>query len=129
LIGKGPVYAKLAGERGDAALMTAHDVVEGYFALVPEGMQRDNRVAARVSLDITFYRPGKKMKDLHCPTLICGCEKDTVAPYKTTAKYAASAPNVELKTYPVGHFDIYGGEPFEAAIADQIEFLKTNLVG
>lgn len=127
LVGRGPVYAMLAGERGDPALMTAPDVVEGYFALVPEGMERDNRVAARVSLDITFYRPGRKMKDLTCPTLVCGCETDTVAPYKTTAKYASEAPNVELKSYPFGHFDIYVGEPFEQANADQIEFLTRVL--
>ncbi|MFT4049116.1 MAG: alpha/beta fold hydrolase [Solirubrobacterales bacterium] len=127
LFGRGPVYAMLAGERGDPALMTAPDVVEGYFALVPDGMKRDNRVAARVSLDITFYRPGRKMKDLKCPTLVCGCETDTVAPFKTTAKYAAAAPNVELKSYPFGHFDIYLGEPFEQAVTDQTKFLTRVL--
>ncbi len=126
-IGRGPVYALLAGERGDPAMMTAHDVVDGYLGLVPEGFDHDNRVAARIALRIMFERPGRRMKDLNCPTLICACEKDTVAPYKPTAKYAAKAPNVELKSYPVGHFDIYVGEPFERAVSDQIEFLTRNL--
>lgn len=127
LVGRGPVYAMLAGERGDPALMTAPDVVEGYFGLVPEGMERDNRVAARVSLDITFYRPGRKLKSMHCPTMISGCTNDTVAPFKATAKFAEGAPNVELKSYPFGHFEIYQGKPFEEANADQIEFLSRVL--
>lgn len=126
-LGRKPVYAMLAGERGDPAMMTAHDVVEGYFSLMPEGMKRDNRVAARIGIDILFERPGKRMKDLDCPTLICGCEKDTVAPFKATAKFAAKAPNVTLKAYPFGHFDIYNGEPFEQASADQVAFLKEHL--
>jgi pimeloyl-ACP methyl ester carboxylesterase len=127
LIGRGPVYAKLAGTRGDAAMMTAHDVVDGYFSLMPDGMERDNRVAGRIAIDILLQRPGRRMKDLQCPTLICACEKDTVAPYGPTAKYAAESPNVELKSYPVGHFDIYNGEPFEIASADQVEFLTRVL--
>ncbi len=125
--GRGPVYAMLAGTRGDAAMMTAHDVVEGYMALMPEGFDSDNRVAARIGIDILFARPGKRMKDLQCPTLICACETDTVAPYKATARYAKAAPNVTLKSYPFGHFDIYIGEPFEQASADQVAFLKEHL--
>jgi dienelactone hydrolase len=126
-LGRGPVYAMLAGERGDPAMMTAHDVVEGYFALVPEGMERDNRVAGRIGIDILFERPGKRIKDLKGPALVCACETDTVAPYGPTAKYAKEAPMVELKSYPFGHFDIYLGEPFEQASADQVAFLKRVL--
>jgi len=127
LLGRGPVYAMLAGERGDPAMMTAHDVVEGYFSLVPDGMENDNRVAGRIGIDILFARPGRRLKDIDCPVLVCACEKDTVAPYKATAKYAAEAPNAELKSYPVGHFDIYIGEPFETASADQVAFLTRVL--
>lgn len=127
LIGRKPVYASLAGTRGEPAMMTAHDVVDGYRALIPDDMTEDNRVAGRIALDILFERPGRRMKDLKCPTLVCACEKDTVAPYGPTAKYAEAAPNVELKSYPVGHFDIYKGEPFEQASADQVEFLKRVL--
>jgi pimeloyl-ACP methyl ester carboxylesterase len=127
LIGRQPVYAELAGVRGDAAMMTAVDVVEGYRALMPDDMTEDNRVAGRIGLDILFERPGKRMKDLQCLTLVCACEKDTVAPYGPTAKYAKAAPLVELKSYPVGHFEIYRGEPFKLAVADQVEFLTRVL--
>lgn len=127
LVGKGPIYAKLGGERGDAAMMTAPDVVSGYFGLMPEGYEHDNRVAARIGLIIGSQRPGTKLKDVKAPVLVCACEKDTVAPYKATAKFADGLPNVTLKSYPFGHFDIYVGEPFEQAVADQTEFLKANL--
>ena len=40
-----------------------------------------------------------------------------------TARLAAAAPRGEIKRYPVGHFEIYLGEPFERAVADQTEFL------
>jgi pimeloyl-ACP methyl ester carboxylesterase len=122
-----PVYALLAGTRGDPAMMTAHDVVEGYRALMPEGFKDDNRVAGRIGIDILFERPGKRMKDLKCPTLVCACEKDTVAPYGPTVKFAEEAPNVELKSYPFGHFDIYVGEGFAQAAPDQVEFLTRVL--
>lgn len=127
LIGRKPVYAQLAGQRGDPAMMTAPDVVDGYNALMPEGFEEDNRVAGRFGIEILFERPGKRMKDLKCPTLVCACEKDTVAPYGPTARYAKAAPNVELKSYPYGHFDIYLGEPFERVSADQVEFLTRVL--
>lgn len=126
--GKGPVYAQLAGTRGEPAMMTAHDVVDGYTALMPEGFEPDNRVAARIALKVMFARPGKSVKDLTCPTLICACEDDTVAPYKPTAKFAAQSDLVTLKSYPIGHFDIYVGEAFETAVTDQVEFLRRELL-
>jgi hypothetical protein len=41
--------------------------------------------------------------------------------------YARAAPRGEIKTYDVGHFDFYLGEPFEALVRDQIEFLTRHL--
>ncbi|MBJ7457824.1 MAG: alpha/beta fold hydrolase [Thermoleophilaceae bacterium] len=127
LIGRKPVYARLAGERGEPAMMTAPDVIVGYKALMPEGFEEDNRVAGRIGLDVLFERPGRRMKELNCPTLVCACEKDTVAPYGPTKKFAEAARNVELKSYPFGHFDIYLGEGFDRASADQVAFFKRVL--
>ena len=127
LLGRGPVYAKLGGRRGEAAMMTAPDVVDGYFGLMPDGYEHDNRIAARIGLIVGSQRPGKKLKDAKPPVLVCACEKDTVAPYKATAQFASGLPQVTLKSYPFGHFDIYVGEPFEMAVADQTAFLTENL--
>jgi hypothetical protein len=32
-----------------------------------------------------------------------------------------------VRTYPIGHFDIYTGRPFERAIADQLHFLRRHV--
>ena len=42
---------------------------------------------------------------------------------KWPPSYSTSSPRGELIEYPGGHFDVYVGEPFERAVADQIEFL------
>ena len=59
--------------------------------------------------------------------LFCLCDADAVAPAETALRYAATAPRGEVKRYPVGHFDIYLGEPFEHAVGDQTEFLVRHL--
>jgi pimeloyl-ACP methyl ester carboxylesterase len=64
-----------------------------------------------------------------CPVLFCLCDGDSLAPAKRSATLAAKAPRAEIKRYPVGHFEIYIGEPFERAVADQTEFLVRHLGG
>lgn len=131
-LGRGPVYALLVGKPGQAAMMTAPDALTGYKKLIPEDfeLEEDLRVAARIALKIIFLRPGKHMKDLKCPTMISACEHDTVAPYKPTARFATQAPkNIELKSYPYGHFDIYVDGPFKQVSRDQADFLVKALKG
>ena len=61
--------------------------------------------------------------------LFCVCDGDAVAPPNATLKYARAAPRGEIKRYPVGHFDIYVGETWERAVADQTDFLSRYLAG
>jgi pimeloyl-ACP methyl ester carboxylesterase len=75
------------------------------------------------------YRPGRLAASVSCPILFCVCDTDSVAPASAAVKYAATAPKGEVKRYPVGHFDIYVGDPFEQAVADQTEFLIRHLTG
>jgi hypothetical protein len=49
----------------------------------------------------------------------------------TLARVVASpgkAPRAEIKRYPTGRFDIYVGEWWERALADQAEFLGRHLL-
>jgi fermentation-respiration switch protein FrsA (DUF1100 family) len=46
---------------------------------------------------------------------------------RVALRYSATAPRGEVKRYPIGHFDIYRGEPFERAVRDQTEFLLRHL--
>lgn len=125
--GRAPVRVALAGDPGTPALMNAPDAKDGYLKLVPPGMEVTNGVAARVALRIPLLRPGASAKDVRCPILFGVCERDTVAPAGPTLRYAARAPRAEIARYPVGHFDVYAGEPFERAVADYVDFLQRHV--
>jgi fermentation-respiration switch protein FrsA (DUF1100 family) len=124
---KPPVLVPLVGPCGSAALMTSPDSEPGYRALIPPGAHFENGVSARFINRVGLYRPGRSARKLTVPILFCICDNDAVAPPDTAARYAASAPRGEVRRYPVGHFDIYLGEPFEDAVSDQTEFLARHL--
>jgi pimeloyl-ACP methyl ester carboxylesterase len=107
--------------------MSSPDSEPGYRALIPPGADFENGVAARFLNHAGLYRPGRSARKVTAPILFCVCDNDAVAPAATALRYAASAPRAEVKRYPVGHFDIYVGEPFERAVADQTEFLVRHL--
>jgi pimeloyl-ACP methyl ester carboxylesterase len=107
--------------------MTSPDSEAGYRALIPPGADFENGVAARLINRVGLHRPGRSARKVTSPILFCVCDKDAVAPAETALRYASTAPRGEVKRYPVGHFDIYLGEPFEHAVRDQTEFLVRHL--
>lgn len=123
LLGRPPIMIKTYGPPGSTSLMSAPDSVAGVTALIPDGMDIRNDVAARFGLDIVRYLPGRRARKVTCPILFAVCTNDTVAPAAQTRKYAAQAPRGELKLYDAGHFDIYVGGAFERNVTDQLEFL------
>jgi uncharacterized protein len=122
-----PVTVALAGPVGSQALMTAPDALPGYRALIPEGGTFVNEAAARVIPTITRYRPGRAAKDIQIPILFCVSTTDSVTPPEETLRYATTAPLGEIRQYEAGHFAFYLGDPFEALVADQLEFLTRHL--
>jgi uncharacterized protein len=124
---KEPVRIGLVGKPGSTAVMTASDALPGYRALIPDGHEFVNEIAARFVPTATVYRPGRAARKVKMPILFCICDHDSVAPPAQTLAYARKAPKGEIKIYDFGHFDIYLGEPFEAAVADQVEFLTRHL--
>jgi len=131
LRGRDPVRVKVAGYPGEKALMNATDVREGVLALIDaSGLTEDDvpqEVPARIALAIPFARPGRRAKDVRCPTLFCVCDADTVAPARATLRHAAKAPHGDVRRYPYGHFDIYVGDPFERVVSDQLAFLAAHV--
>jgi dienelactone hydrolase len=125
--GAGPVMVPLAGKPGETALMTAPDAYPGYMAIKPQGANIPNEVAARFTLDIIRYYPGRKTPQIKAPVLFCVCETDTVAPSKATLRHASRTPRREIKRYADGHFEIYVGEAFERVVKDQLDFLRRNV--
>ena len=122
-----PAMIPLAGAPGSLALMNAPDALPGYEALLPPDTTFRNEVAARMAPTIMAYRPGRAVKKIKFPILICISNTDSVTPPAQTLRYARTAARGEIKRYEAGHFDFYLGEPFEALVRDQVEFLTRQL--
>lgn len=126
LLGLQPITVPLVAAPGEFAAMSSHDALSGYGAITPSGWR--NEMSARLALYLATYRPITKARKLRCPILIQACTKDSVAPAAAAVKLARKAgPNVELKEYDIGHFDIYVGKDRERAVADQLSFFKRAL--
>ena len=123
---KKPVMVDLAGNPGDGALMTAHDVMEGYNGIKPAGSDIPGYVAARFGFEISRYFPGRSAAKVSAPTLLIACLRDTVAPVKPTLKYAKQLQRGTLVELDTGHFDIYRGEWFEKVVAIQLDWLNKH---
>jgi pimeloyl-ACP methyl ester carboxylesterase len=126
LRGRPPVPLAVIGPPGSLAVMSAPDAEAGMRAIA--GPSWRNEVAARVMLTAGAYRPGRQADRLPCPILVQIADRDSVAPVKAAQDAAWLATGrSEVRTYPIGHFDIYAGAPFERAIADQLHFLHRHV--
>jgi pimeloyl-ACP methyl ester carboxylesterase len=127
LAGRAPRMMPAVGAPGSFAVMTAPDAQPGFDALVPQGSPWRNEVAARIMLRVATYRPVRSAASVACPLLVCVCEGDQTTPPGAAIKMGERAPRGEVLRYPVGHFEIYLGEPFEQAVAAQTAFLRRHL--
>jgi uncharacterized protein len=125
--GRPPRYMPTVGPPGSLAAMTADDAATGYAAMYPEGFQWRNEVAARIMLTYALYSPGRDAGRVACPILFCVGTEDHITPTEPALKAARAAPRGELVTYTLSHFEIYRGEAFERAVADQLEFLGRHV--
>jgi uncharacterized protein len=124
--GGAPVSVPVVGAPGTLAVMSSDDAEPGMRAVA--GPSWRNEVAARIMLVAGSYRPGLKADELRCPMLVQVADRDSVTPVKAAQDAVWRATGrAELRTYPIGHFDIYRGEPFERAVADQLHFLQRHL--
>ncbi|MDE2419636.1 MAG: alpha/beta fold hydrolase [Gammaproteobacteria bacterium] len=126
-LGHEPIMVSVSGYPSETALMNAADAYSGLSALTKYDPDYKNYVAARFSLDIIRYYPGRNTPKIKAPVLFCVCDSDTVAPAKATLRHANRTPRKEIKRYDYGHFDIYVGDAFEHVVQDQINFLKQTV--
>ncbi len=126
LRGRAPLTIPVVGPPGTIAAMSTPDAEPGYRAIT--GPTWRNEVAARFGLTAALYRPGLKADRLPCPILVQVADRDAVAP-PAAARDAAwlATGRGEVRTYPVGHFDVYVGASFEQSVADQLHFLTRHL--
>ncbi len=127
LAGQPPHYIPAVGEPGTFAIMTSPDAAPGFASMTPPDTLWENRVAARIALRVALERPGRAASQIACPVLFCVCDDDVLTPPGPTLKYAANAPQGEIRRYAAGHFDIYVGDLFERVVADQTDFLVRSL--
>jgi uncharacterized protein len=126
LLGRAPVMVPVVGPPGSLGAMTSPDADAGYHAIA--GPSWRNEVAARLALGTSLYRPGLQADRLPCPILIQIADHDAIAPPKAAQDTAWRATGrAEVRTYPIGHFDIYRGAPFEQAVIDQLHFLRRHV--
>ena len=121
-----PKYVPAAGAPGEVAAMTAPDALPGMEAIKAPGSKWRNEVAARVLSVMPTYRPVKDAPKVKCPLLVLIADKDVTTPPEGAAKAAKLALRGEAIHYPVGHFEVYVGEPFERSVGDQLTFLAAQ---
>ena len=129
LFGARPIYVGVVGEPGALAVMTSPDADPGYRAMLPQQSSWRNEVCARAIVTLALYRPVRQAHRIAAPLLVCVGEQDVVTPPASALRAARKAPKGAIRSYPVGHFEVYNGPWFERAVADQIAFLRAAFFG
>jgi uncharacterized protein len=120
-IGMRRLTMPVVGAPGETAALTTPDSKPGYLRIAPPDWC--NEISCSWALDLALYRPNTMTARLPCPALFCIATEDLVVPPAAMEDGARrSGGKVEVKRYPIGHFDIYVDEGFEQASRDQAEF-------
>lgn len=116
----------VVGPPGSAAVLTSPDAEPGYRAITPPDWR--NAITLSWALSLPLYRPNRMAAKLRCPALFCITEEDAVVPPAAMEDAARQAGDwAEVKRYPIGHFEIYVGDGFRQAAADQADFFVRHL--
>jgi uncharacterized protein len=129
LAGRPPLLVPLAGPRGTLAMLSTPDALEGGQVLSPGGKYPDwqQAVAARSTLPLAGYRPGRDAARVRCPLLVMVCDQDRTALAAPAIAAARRAPHAELIQLPGGHYAPFTGM-HEQAVAGQLRFLRQHLL-
>ena len=126
LLGLGRLRIPVVGLPGETAALTTPDSKPGYLNITPPDWR--NEITCTWALGLATYRPARMTSRLPCPALFCIATRDLVVPPEAMEDGARrSGGKVEVKRYPIGHFEIYVDEGFENASRDQVEFFTRVL--
>lgn len=123
-LGLEPHYIKLAGEPGEAALMTKLNAERRYREMLDGPSRWENKIAARLMLWLPLYRPIRSAHKIQSPLLMLVCDKDEICPASIARRAAEIAPRGEARHFDSSHFDIYFGSLFEAATRTMLDFIR-----
>lgn len=127
MLGRPPVLVPVVAPPGGFAILTMAEAEPGFRLIDPPGSLWRNELAARILLSVGTYRPVTKAPLLRMPLLVTVADRDETVPPGPAAVMGAAAPDGTVIRYPVGHFEIYVGAPFETTIADQLAWLATRV--
>ena len=114
----------IVGPPGSTSTISSADGESGYELIM--GPTFRNEMRARGILPIMVNRPVASAKKLHMPLFLVVAAKDTIAPVAAVEKVALRTKGpVQVERFDIGHFEIYGGEPFEKSSNAQVEFLRS----
>lgn len=115
-----PHYIPLVASPGHVAAMSTVDadsVINSF-----QGTSWNNKVAARVLLDLNRYRPVEHVAATP-PLLVCIGENDSHTPRELVDALVDTAPDCELKVLPIDHFGQDGTASHDVLAKEQIDFL------
>jgi cephalosporin-C deacetylase-like acetyl esterase len=122
-LGLSPHTIPIVGKTGSIAMMPDSEAYEAFAMYAPEGYA--NETPARIMIRADKYRPVRLASQVQCPVLFQIADRDTFVPNSAVEEAAnLLGDSAVVRHYPIGHFDIYVGENFEASVSDQLEFLQ-----
>ena len=111
--------------------MTTPDAVPGLRAQADaSGLVEGDypyHVAARITLKIGLYSPGRHAAKVRCPALVQIAAHDAVTPRAVAERAASRMTRSTVHVYDCGHFDPYVEPHFATTIADQLAFLTAHV--
>ncbi len=123
--GLSPHTFPIVGRPGTVAMLTAPGAFDGYAGIAGESETFENEVCARLLFMGHGRDPIEAAEEVQCPVLFLVCEHDNLASPESHVRAAeALGDKAAVKSYPIGHFDIYDGEHFEQAVNEKIAFIE-----
>lgn len=121
------VSMQLAGDPGDFAFLTFPGWKEGILKSVPKGSRWENKLPARIALELPLHRPILKAEQVNCPVLIQYGKRDEGIPAESVLETAKKIRDVEVEEYSMGHIQPFKEPWFSKIAARQAEFFKAKL--
>ena len=123
-LGVGPVTIPLVGKSTSSALMSTPDAITGYPEHAKTSCVWKNEISASFVLTLFTYRPITVAHRISCPTLLCICEKDSIADPGVAMDAGKRITDSQVLTYPCDHFELYQPQFTRSALNHQVRFLK-----
>jgi fermentation-respiration switch protein FrsA (DUF1100 family) len=121
-----PFLVPVVAAPGALAVFTEPEAKAAFDALGGEATGWRNELAPRFFFALPRYEKGSAER-IAAPLLMCLADNDLQASSDFAAQVAARARNVEIRHFPLGHFDVYLGAPFETLSSLQADFLCEKL--